>query len=149
MMPRHAHQRGDDDGEHRGTDQSEHGLHRLDVSVIGVKHGQNPEQQRGRKNKQDRRGNRPAQPLHFPSRINGQLVRLRSGEHQAEVEAAGEFIRPQPLPSLYEFLPQHGDLPGRTAETDQSQPGKEADHLFQAGFYLAGLVHLFILAGRT
>jgi len=86
--------------------------------------------------------------LHFPSGINGQLVRLRSGQHQAEVETAGKFIGPEPLPALDQFLPQHGDLSGRAAETDQAQPGKEADHLFQAGFFLAGLVHLFILAGR-
>ena len=147
-MPRHAHQRGDDDGEHRGTDQSEDGLHGLDVSVIGIKHGQNPEQQRGRKNKQDRRGNRPAQTLHFPSRINGQLVRLGSRQEKAEVEAAGEFPGGEPFSPLDQFLAQDGDLAGRTAETDQAEPGKEADHLFQTGFFLAWRVHLFILVGR-
>ena len=150
VMARHPHQRGDDDGEHGRTHRAEECLHPSELSVNRIQCRRDRNEQHSRQDEEHTGRDGATQSVQLPSRIDDQLMRLGSGQEHAEIQARGELVRGEPAASFDQFLAQDGDLPRWPAETDPSQPRKETAGgcPVSRGFFLAILLHLFIVLGR-
>ena len=104
MVTRHAHQRGDNDGEHGWTHHAEERLHPSELSVDRIQCRRDRNEQHGRQDKEHAGRNGAAQPVQFPSRIDDQLMRLGSRQEHAEIQARGKLMWGEPVAAFDQFL---------------------------------------------
>src|SRR5215475_5781398 len=67
--------------------------------------------------------------MHQPADVNGELLRLRTGQQHAVVERVQESLLTQPAPPLDQLTVHDRDLSRRAAEGDEPQLDPEAKRL--------------------
>ena len=123
-MPQHPSaktpERGCHDGEHRGLDAEKDGSHRHSLLIADVKHAESKDNQRPRQDKQYPGDNPTAHPVQKPAKIDGKLLRFRTGKQHAEIQRMKEATLADPFQFVNQQPVHHGDLTSRPAEAQQA-----------------------------
>jgi hypothetical protein len=74
-----------------------------------------------REEKEHARRYRTRRTVEEPAGVDGELVRLGTGEQHREVQRVEEPLLVDPATTLHEFLVHDRDLSGRAAEVDEAE----------------------------
>ena len=121
-----------DDGDHRSGQAVKESGQPRQVSAGHEEPAQGEEDEHRWQDKQRARRHSPAPAMQPPAEVGGQLLGFRAGEQHAEIKGFEEVPVGDPPALLHQFAVHDGDLPGRPAEADATEPEPIA-HAFAQG----------------
>ena len=112
-------------------------------SVLGVQPGDRTDDHDGRNDERRAGGDESARTGSTQPDVHGHLGGVRAGDEIGRADHLHEFLVAQPAATTNGFVAHHGDVGGRTAESDQAEFEHELRDLGD------GTVHPVILERRT
>ena len=122
----------DHHGEHRRLQPKEQARDDTDLAPDHVDPAQHHERDDAGQDEQAAGHQAAGRTVHQPADIGGELLRLGPGQQHAVVQRVQEPRLRHPAPFLDEHAMHDRDLPRRTAETQQRDPGPDAQRLVEA-----------------